>query len=349
MAARAGAAMARNTVVSVRGDEFWINGQPTYPGRLWQGHRIQGLLMNSRMIQGIFDDENPETVGKWAYPDTGKWDAERNTLEFLEAMPSWKAHGLLSFVVGMQGGSPQGYSKLQPWNNTSFASDGSLKDTYILRLQRILDHADELGLVVMLNVFYFGQDERLESDKAVLKALDQTVEWLLDLGYTNVIFDLVNEANNNGYQQPLLKAERVHDLLDRVRTRTRGKFPVSTSFNGNTLPPSAVVHASDFVLIHGNGVKDPNRITEMVNQVRLLPGYRPMPVLFNEDDHFDFDKTSNNMLNAVRAYAGWGYFDPGLSNYQDGYQCPPVNWGINTPLKRAFFDKLKEVTGSENG
>jgi hypothetical protein len=50
-------------------------------------------------------------------------------------------------------------------------------------------------------------------------------------------------------------------------------------------------------------------------------------------------------VNSVRAYAGWGYFDPGESNYRDGYQCPPVNWGISSPLKRAFFDKLKEVTG----
>jgi len=341
-----GASMARNTVVSIRGDEFWINGEATYPGRIWEGHRIQGLLMNSRMIQGVFDDENPDTVSRWAYPDTKKWDAERNTLEFLEAMPSWKSHGLLSFVIGMQGGSPEGYSKNQPWSNTPFAADGSLKETYIGRLRRILDHADELGMVSMLNVFYFGQDEHLQSDAAVLKALDQTVEWLLDLGYTNVIFDVVNEANNAKYEQPLLKADRVHDLLHRVRTRSRGKFLLSTSFNGGTMPPSAAVQASDFVLLHGNGVKDPRRITEMVSQVRLTPGYRPMPILFNEDDHFDFDQPSNNMVNSIKAYAGWGFFDPGESNYRDGYQSPPVNWGISSDRKRAFFEKLKEVTGA---
>ena len=41
---------------------FHINGQPTYAGRTWQGHKIEGLLLNSRMVQGIFDDLNPETV-----------------------------------------------------------------------------------------------------------------------------------------------------------------------------------------------------------------------------------------------------------------------------------------------
>ena len=102
----------------------------------------------------------------------------------------------------------------------------------------------------------------------------------------------------------------------------------------------------DFLLIHGNGVKDPDRIAEMVRQTRQVEGYRPMPILFNEDDHFDFDKPVNNMWRAIESYASWGYFDPGESNYRDGYQCPPVHWGINTDRKRAFFAKVKEITGA---
>src|SRR5687767_9286271 len=51
----------RKTVVSIHGDAFHINGQPTYAGRTWQGKRIEGLLLNSRMVQGIFDDLNPMT------------------------------------------------------------------------------------------------------------------------------------------------------------------------------------------------------------------------------------------------------------------------------------------------
>src|SRR5882724_9600312 len=75
------------TVISIQGDEFYLNGHPTYEGRVWQGHKIQGLLLNSRMVQGIFDDRNPATLKRWAYPDTGRWDAERNTHEFIAAMP----------------------------------------------------------------------------------------------------------------------------------------------------------------------------------------------------------------------------------------------------------------------
>jgi hypothetical protein len=121
---------------------------------------------------------------------------------------------------------------------------------------------------------------------------------------------------------------------------------VGTSYGGGAVPRANVVKASDFLLLHGNGVKDPNRIAEMVKQARQVEGYRAMPVLFNEDDHFDFDKPVNNMMAAIGEYASWGYFDPGKSDYSDGYQCPPVNWGINTERKKAFFQLAKEVTGA---
>ena len=90
----------RYTEVSIVGDQFFINGKPTYEGRTWNGHRIEGLLFNSRMVQGVFDDANPSTVKRWAYPDTGKWDADRNTREFVAAMPDWRRHGLLAFTDG---------------------------------------------------------------------------------------------------------------------------------------------------------------------------------------------------------------------------------------------------------
>ena len=121
------ASPAPKTSVSIVGDAFHINGEPTYKGRVWKGKKIEGLLLNARLVQGIFDDLNPETVSRWAYPDTGKWDAERNTREFIAAMPEWRRHGLLAFTINLQGGSPMGYANEQPWHNSAFEADGSLR------------------------------------------------------------------------------------------------------------------------------------------------------------------------------------------------------------------------------
>src|SRR5438552_18185203 len=100
----------RKTAVTIQGEMFCIDGQPTYKGRMWNGKKIEGLLLNSRMVQAIFDDLNPDTVRLWKYPDTKKWDPERNTREFIVAMPTWRQHGLLGMTLNLQGGSPQGYS-----------------------------------------------------------------------------------------------------------------------------------------------------------------------------------------------------------------------------------------------
>jgi len=336
------------TRVAINGTQFLINGRLTYEGRTWRGHRIEGLLMNARLVQATFDDLNTETRSRWAYPDSGRWDPERNTREFLAAMPEWRRHGLLGFTVNLQGGSPQGYSQDQPWHNSAFEADGSLRAAYQKRLERILDRADELGMIAIVGYFYFGQDQRLKDEAAVLRGTRAATDWLLSRGYTNVIVEIANECDVSRYDHEILKPGRIHELLTLVRTRTRDgrRLLAGTSFGGGSIPTSNVVNASDFLLIHGNGVTDPARIANMVERTRAVAGYRPMPVLFNEDDHFDFERPINNLTQAVGAYASWGYFDPGASNYKDGYQCPPVNWGINTPRKRAFFDLLNEMTGS---
>jgi len=336
-----------HTEVAIAGDEFRINDQPTYAGRTYKGRRIQGLLMNSRMVQGIFDDRNPATRDKWAYPDTRKWDPARNTREFVAAMREWRAHGLLSFTINLQGGSPQGYSKEQPWHNSAIAPDGSLRPGYMKRLKLILDRADALRMAPIVGIFYFGQDERLTGEAAVKKAVTNTVAWLLAQGYRNVLLEINNECNVR-YDHDILKPSRVHELIEFAKGIKRGgrRMLVGTSYGGGTIPSPNVVQASDFLLLHGNGVSDPARIATMVQQTRKVEGYRPMPILFNEDDHFAFDQPSNNMMAAINEYASWGYFDPGASDYSDGYQCPPVNWGINTGRKKAFFNLLQEVTGN---
>ncbi|OHE76213.1 MAG: hypothetical protein A2107_14655 [Verrucomicrobia bacterium GWF2_62_7] len=338
--------MQRNTQVSIRGDAFCINGRPTYEGRTWQGRKIEGLLFNSRMVQGISDDLNPETRSQWAYPDTGRWDAERNTREFITAMPEWHRHGLLAFTLNLQGGNPRGYGRNQAWHNSAVAEDGSLRPDYLARLERILDRADELGMVVILGIFYFGQDQRLKDEAAVVRALDAAVEWMLDRDYRNVLIEVNNECNVR-YDHAILQPARVHELIEQVKSHTRNgrRLLASTSYGGGTVPRENVVRAADFLLLHGNGVQPPDRLAAMVRQTRRLPGYRPMPILFNEDDHFDFDQPRNNLLAAVGEFASWGFFDPGKNNYADGYQSPPVNWAINTDRKRAFFARLREITG----
>ncbi|MBM3768576.1 MAG: hypothetical protein FJW32_24610 [Acidobacteria bacterium] len=338
----AAAAANVSTEIAIDGNRFFINGVPTYKGRSWRGHKIEGLLMNTRMVNGIFDDRNRETIANWKYADTGVWDADRNTREFVAAMPEWRRHGVLSFNVNMQGGNPRGYAAKQPWVTGAFLPNGDIFPEYLNRLRLILDKANELGMAPQLGVFYFGQDQVLESDAAIRRALKNTIEFVLTREYKHVLLEVANECNNSKYDQPLLKQDLIPLLMKEARSITvrRRRLLVGTSFNGNTLPTEEVTAVSDFLLLHGNGVRDPNRIREMVRQVRKQKTYAGQPVLFNEDDHFDFDKPDNNYIAAVSEYASWGIMDV------EGYQTIPANWGVNTDRKRGFFNLTKEMTGA---
>ncbi|MFT5366705.1 MAG: hypothetical protein ACI8V2_001654 [Candidatus Latescibacterota bacterium] len=335
------------TEVAIEAEKFYINGEPTYAGRSWKGYEIEGLLLNNRQVQATFDDENPETRRLWVYPDTDEWDADRNTQEFIDALPISRDHGVLGITLNFQGGNPKGYGWPQPWENNAFEPDGEIRPPYLVRMGRVLDALDNLGMVAILGVFYFGQDERLESESAITRALDGVVEWVLDSGYRNVLLEVNNECNVKKYEHEILVPHRVHELIDRVKNTTNNgrRLLVSTSYGGRFIPLENVVRLADYLLIHGNGVKETTRIAEMVEETRLVKGYRPVPILFNEDDHYSFEKPMNNFVAAISKYASWGCLDIGENNYRDGYQSTPVNWGLSTDRKEAFHTLAREVSG----
>lgn len=347
------AAEPGKTVVSIVGEDFHINGKPTYGGCVWNGYRVEGLLLNTRMVQATFDDLNPETAKRWAYADSGTWDAERNVCEFIAAMPEWRAHGLLAFTVNFQGGSPEGYSRQQPWVTGAFSEDGVLRPAFATRMKRVLDAADEHGMVVIVGYFYFGQSPLLLGDEAVVRATDEATRWLLAGGWRNVLVEINNESNPN-YKPAILRPDRVSELMERVRHTTDPggrRLLVGTSFGGRVVPSANAIAVSDFALIHGNGAGEPEQIRALIKKTREVSTYKAMPIIINEDDHEGFEWPVNNFTVSLSEHVSWGWFDYRRKGegMDEGYQSPPVNWGIGSERKRGFFKLLEEITGSRAG
>ena len=310
--------------------------------------------MNVRLVQATFDDENPQTQPMWRYPDGTPFDPDRNTDAFVAMLPAWRRQGMLSFTINLQGGSPRGYAKEQPWHNSAFTPDGSLKPAYMARVERVLDRADALGMAPILGYFYFGQAHHFINDDAICHATDNATDWLLERGYRNVLIEIANESDHWDYPE-LIQPDRVVELITRVQERSKGKLEtaagqllVSTSLMGQRVPSQAIVRASDFLLLHGNGVKTPDLFRQLVRETRRVPGYRDQPVICNEDDHFDFDKPDNHFLAAIDEYASWGYFDYRFDGegFEEGYQSVPVDWTTSSQRKHGFFDLLAQITGA---
>jgi hypothetical protein len=360
------------TVVSFAGPDVLLNGVPTYAGHCFEGHRIEGLLLNVRAVQAIFDDSNPATRVRWAYPDTGQWDPARNTAEFCAALPLWRDHGVLGVTINLQGGGPTYTRDVYPhYVNSAFTARGALKPDYAARLSQVLATADSLGMVVIVGLFYWTQMLKMAGEAALWRAADEALAYLEASGHRNLLIELVNEVDvvvNHTPYGSLFGWERVADTLLALRERHPGLL-YSTSGGGvqpetwGSMPPPAFVAAADYVLIHGNGARPP-QIDQAVRLIRALPEYaaHPKPIIYNEDS-----PAVANLEAAWRVGASWGYYDQGWAGqgadpYEDyaprprgnagpfealsGFQTPPVNWGLNTPFKRQFFQRVAQITGA---
>jgi len=348
-----------HTDVAIDGTKFLINGKPTYAGIEWRGRPAEGLLLNSRMVQAIFDDECPVTRERWSYPDTGRWDPDRNTDDFCS---EYRSYGLLAVTVGLQGGgsvyTPDVY---EHYDNSAYRPDGSFKQPYFDRLLRVLEAADAAGVVVIVNCFYWKHVQRIPDDRVIAGITERVTDWLLGTGCRNILVDLANEAGE-WWHRLLFGRENIHRLIDTVKSTTlngRRLLVGSSSGGGSELASGKWLAAEDFSMPHGNGLM-PDELRAKIRRLRESPEYieRPRPVCINEDSVF-----TENLDAAVDEYASWGFYCQGYGSvYRDrmdwtvqpressfdklsGFQTVPVNWAINDPVKRAFFERVKEITG----
>ena len=362
-----GAQSAGSTVVGIRGSQFTINGQLSYTppsGFPSANTNLAGTLLNVRAVQAIFDDANYPNQGSrlhpyqsntlgpifWDYPD-GPWDPERNVREFLAALPDWRRCGLLGLTVNLQGGGPPdgNYGEsitLQPHNNSGFDPEGNLKPAYAVRLRRVIAEADRLGMVVIVGFFYFGSNERIQiapDDRYVKEAIVQGCRFLKSLPHRNILIEINNETNASGYKHHILQPNGALDAVLLAQQTVERQIPVSMSWSGGIMPRGsrgeAAMRAVDYVMFHTNG-QTPEEVHQSIQAMRRWLGY-DRPLIINEDGVSTF-----NLHAAVQEHVGWGYYDNGLTNYRDGFQAPPVNWQINTPVKWQFFEQVARLTGS---
>lgn len=355
------------TVIGIRAGEFTINGRPTYSAS--QGFPaanplIRGTLLNVRAVQAIFDDANYPAKGSkahpyfspamgpvaWDYPD-GPFSAERNTREFLAALPGWRRAGLLAFTVNLQGGGPVDGNfgirgGAQPQANSAFDAHGKLTSAYADRLQRVIAEADRLHMIVIVGFFYFGSEHLVDQapdDAYAREAVCEASLFLKNLPHRNVLIEIANEISLRGYTHPILKADGVVEAVHLAQQTVNREIPVSFSWTGPLPSPGSpaetAFRAVDFVMFHTNG-KTPEQVSQAIDQMRARFGSN-RPLLINEDGVSTFDLRA-----AIEKHVGWGYYDQGLNNDHDGFQSPPVNWQIDTLPKWIFFDQVARLTGS---
>lgn len=82
----------------------------------------------------------------------------------------------------------------------------------------------------------------------------------------------------------------------------------------------------------------------MARQIHASLLWHSMPIVFNEDDHFDFEKADNNFVSAVRAHAPWGFFDYRMQG--EDVEGTPLNTAVLYRRILEYFLRLLNPTSA---
>jgi hypothetical protein len=283
------------THVAILGDRFYVNGTVTYPGAL-----AEGQLLNIRVVNSVFEDTNRP-----------HFDPEANTDEFLGAMPSYIASGVRAFNLSLQGGNP-GYEGAR---NTAINHDGSLKQSYLDRVERVIRAADAQGAVIILQIFYFRQDEYIADETAVHAAVVNVCNWIAAEGFTNLLLEIANEYAHGFYDHGIIRTSSGQvSLINLAKASCPASIKVSTSGLGLGVVGAesndpAVIAASDYLTIHFNNTV----IGDYAARIAALRQHGK-PIVVNEDPK-EGSSGAAAAQETVEAGASWGYFRRANQDY----------------------------------
>lgn len=300
------------TRISIHDGKWQINGAITYPGA-----RAEGLLLNVRMVNATFED-----------PTRPEFNANANADEFMAQIPAYVAHGVRAFTLNLQGGMP-GYEGAV---NSAFAADGSLRAPAMARIGRVIDACDRHGAAVILGCFYQRQDQVLKDENAVRAAVANTVNWIREAGFSNVVLEIANEFGHGGFNHRLLKTPEGQAELIGLAKRTAPNLLVSTSGLGDGQAHETVGRACDFILVHFNST----RLEDIPAKIRALKKY-DKPIVCNEDQKWGEQGAKAAEL-CVANGASWGLMLEKLNQHFPFTFRGPTD----DPIVYAAFKKLTE-------
>lgn len=308
-----GPTAAGDTQVAIVDGKWQINGRFTNPGSA-----AEGLLMNVRMVNAPFEDTSGQR------PD---FDPDANARRFMDRIPEYVRQGVNAVTLCLQGGMP-GYEGAV---NSAFAADGQLRPAYLQRVGRVIQAADQQGMVIILGCFYQRQSSVLRDAAAVQTGLLQVVDWLQAQGYRNVVLEVANEHPHGGFVHPIIRDPASMAGLLRLVKQRAPQLLVTASGYGNGLVAPEVAAACDFLTPHWNDT----RVEDIPARVAVLQRYGK-PIVCNEDDRTGAQAVAA-LQAAVRSGAAYGLM------LKDHNQAWPFRFdgAADDPV---FYAALRQIT-----
>jgi len=292
----------QSTSVAIKGEDWYINDRIVN-----EDTPAEGLLMNVRMVNSVFED-----IGDKIARYTDSFDPEANTNNFIRKIPEYAACGINAITISLQGGSP-GYEGAI---NTAFNPDGSLRYPYLERVKRVIEECDKNSMVIILTCFYQRQHSHklaLNGKKSIKAALVNTVQWIDQMNFTNVVLEVSNEYRHGGFKNWtdgdwIINDEGQTELIKLAKS-LKSDLLVSTSAMGNGTYPDMLAREADYITIHFNTTA----LNDYEKKIQDLKKYNK-PVICNEDDKIGIVGASALTISVANGCA-WGFMHSKQNQY----------------------------------
>lgn len=306
---------------SYKTDQFYVRRggrwEQTYSGGAYRG-KARGRLMMLQLPHALFEDE-------WLTEQ--KFEPDKNTDRVIAALDTYAEYGVRAIGVSLQVGDP-GYSEEVNGITrngvagageksgslvSAFNPDGSLKPSWLSRLERLLKEADRRGMIVCVTYFGREQDEIFESTLALVAAARNMTDWLIEKNFRNVIIDVAVgwDVEPENWDHGSFIPEYIAQLLEDVRERFHNAafaLPIGASSGSNMTYPASLAQLCDVVLVRGNGMP-PDRKRARLHE--LQSNLRPIWMIDDGNGtKFDPARLAREGASADALFvegAGWGY------------------------------------------
>ncbi len=193
--------------------------------------------------------------------------------------------------------------------NSAFNPDGSLRQSYLDRIERVVKACDRAGAAVILGCFYQRQDQILEDEAAVRAVVVNAARWIRERNLANVLLEIANEHTHRGFDHEIISRPEGMAQLIRLARSENANLLVSASGLGKGRIDSLVAEAADFILIHFNSTP----VEDIPSRIDALKKYNKA-IVCNEDNKVGAEAV-RALQAAVRAGCSWGYMNNDVNQY----------------------------------
>ena len=274
--------------------------------------------------------------------------SDRSAIELISNLDTFTSYGINTvsvYFMGSRFGDVKGYNE-----------DGSLNPIYSARMARIIEAADERGMIVLVGCLYWGSSKakwenwtQAEANAAVAN----TVRWLREHDYRNVFVDVDNEGmakRAKGFDNRLMVvAGKQVDPACVIATNFKGEPPPEADLG---IHHSSKVAGKPYIESEGTPTNAPGGYWGSYSKKKGYYNYINIG-LYNEEM-----KANQKAITAEYFRNGWGYmcastwlqcappYGPNNSPGDDGSKkSPGIGWWLEY-IRKTYGPYVPSITKS---